>query len=244
MSIESVAVPEQEAPKPSQDLENTKNTKNIKNTPAESPLQAKAAYLAGKPWFWALLVGSICTLMLTRAFMTKLPEPPQLRLPLPVFTLTDQRGLPFGTEQLKGKVWVADFVFTTCPTVCPKLTERMAYLQKKTRHMGDGFHLITFTVDPETDTPERLAAYAKANRAYPHRWTFLTGSLGQVEETVVKGFKLAMGKEETSPGIFSIFHGERLVLVDQEASIRGYYEANDEGIAQILRDIHLLANLK
>lgn len=217
--------------------------RSIAAVPAPSPLSGKIAHIAGKGWFWALVVGLVSSLMLVRAFTTRLPEPPQLRLPLPAFTLTDQYGKPFSSERLKGKVWVADFVFTTCPTVCPKLTERMAQLQKKTRHMSDGFHLVTFTVDPETDTPERLDAYAKANHAYPHRWTFLTGPLTQIEDTVVKGFKLAMGKEETSPGIFSIFHGERLVLVDQQGNIRGYYEADDAGIAQILRDIHLLANL-
>jgi protein SCO1/2 len=118
----------------------------------------------------------------------------------------------------------------------------MAELQRRGRHLGEALRLVSFTVDPETDTPEVLAAYAKSYGANPHRWIFLTGPLGDLENTVVKGFKIAMGKEETSPGIFGIFHGERLVLVDQAGAIRGYYEADDAGITQILRDAGTLAN--
>ncbi|EYF07405.1 SCO family protein [Chondromyces apiculatus] len=161
----------------------------------------------------------------------------EVRFPLPPFTLTDSRGMPFGLEQLRGKVWVADFVFTTCPTVCPKLTQRMVELQQKTQSRGDAFHLVTFTVDPENDTPEVLARYAAANGAVPDRWTFLTGPLKEIETTVVNGFKVAMGRTDPGGGLMSIFHGERLVLVDREGTIRGYYHADDEGMAKLLRDL-------
>jgi protein SCO1/2 len=205
--------------------------------------QERAARLAGNPWNWLILVVLFCTFHITRAVTRDPPVPPALRLPLPAFELTNQRGERFTLDDLKGRVWVADFVFTSCPTVCPKLTKRMGEIQHRSRNLGSAFHLVTFTVDPENDTPERLAEYAKANRANPGRWTFLTGPLGQLETTVVKGFKMAMGKEETSPGIFEIFHGERLVLVDKEGSIRGYYEATDESIKVLMRDIGILVNV-
>ncbi|KYF50231.1 hypothetical protein BE08_41380 [Sorangium cellulosum] len=195
--------------------------------------------LAGRPLFWialASLVGLVALFFVSRAARTSAAPPPAIRIPLPAFELTDQRGQRFGLEQLRGRVWIADFIFTTCPTVCPKLTQRMKEIELRSRDLGDALHLATFTVDPENDTPEVLAAYAASNGLPLDRWTLLTGPLDQIESTIVGGFKIAMGKKESSPGLFSIFHGERLVLVDKEAVIRGYYEANDEGIAAILRD--------
>lgn len=201
--------------------------------------------LVGKPWFWILGIALIIAGPLWRAFSHRIPPPPTMKIPLPAFELTDERGQPFGTEQLKGRVWVADFVFTSCPTVCPKLTARMADIQHRSRHLGEAFHLVTFSVDPENDTPERLAAYGAAYHANGARWSFLTGPLDKIEDTVLRGFKIAMGKEPTEPGstIMSIFHGENLVLVDQGGNIRGYYEANEVGEGELLRVAGILANM-
>ncbi|AUX22106.1 lipoprotein [Sorangium cellulosum] len=196
--------------------------------------------LARRPLFWIALVAVVALFSIGRAVLSRPPEP-ALRIPLPAFELTDHRGQRFGLEQLRGRVWIADFIFTTCPTVCPKLTQRMKEIEQRGRELGDALHLVTITVDPETDTPEVLASYAASQGLPLDRWTLLTGPLDQIESTVIKGFKIAMGKEEASPGLFSIFHGERLVLVDREGVIRGYYEANDEGISAILRDASALA---
>jgi protein SCO1 len=213
---------------------------------AGAEIQRRAASLSNKPWFWVIWVVGVMAVMVIGAVRRVAPKPPELRLPLPAFELVNQRGEPFGSKDLRGRIWVADFVFTSCPTVCPKLTKRMGELQHRTRNLGDAFHLVTFTVDPENDTPERLAAYAKAYRASPRRWSFLTGSLASIEDTVVKGFKLAMGKEEMSPGsgLFSVFHGEKFVLVDREGMIRGYYDADDEGMNRLLRDVGVIVNIQ
>ncbi|HVY47628.1 MAG TPA: SCO family protein [Minicystis sp.] len=201
--------------------------------------------LVARPAFWLVALAICFVVPLGRALALgrNAPHSPSLSMPLPAFQLTDERGQPFGSKDLAGRVWVADFVFTSCPSVCPKLTEKMAMVQHRSRNLGDAFHLVTFTVDPENDTPERLAEYARRYHASP-RWSFLTGANKAVEETVVKGFKIAMGKEETSPGsgIFSIFHGERFVLVDQRGNIRGYYDADDAGIDALMRDVGLIAN--
>lgn len=212
------------------------------DTPARKLSRLEAIF--GHPLTWVVLAAAILVMPLRRSFGDP-PKPPSMSLALPAFELTDQRGEAYGSKDLLGKVWVADFVFTSCPTACPKLTKRMRDISHRAKNLGESFHLVTFTVDPENDTPERLAAYAKANQADTLKWTFLTGTLGAIETTVVKGFKLAMGKEESSPGsnIFSIFHGERLVLVDKQGNIRGYYEADDEGQANILRDAETLANM-
>jgi protein SCO1/2 len=209
-------------------------------------LQKRVAALVSRPSFWVLAIGLVFILPIGRALGQKAPRPPEMRLALPAFQLTDHHGRPYGSADLKGRVWVADFVFTSCPTVCPKLTKRMATIQHRARHMGDAFHLVTFTVDPENDTPEKLATYAKAYRASGARWSFLTGNLSDIESTVVKGFKMAMGKEELAPGtgLFSVFHGEKFVLVDREGYIRGYYDADDEGIDALMRDAGLVANAR
>ena len=216
------------------------------NTPAPAPAAEHwFSALVGKPLFWVLGIALVVVVPLTRAFSHRVPPPPTMKIALPAFELTDERGERFGSKELLGRVWVADFVFTSCPTVCPKLTARMAEIQHRSRHLGEAFHLVTFTVDPENDTPARLAEYARGYHANAARWSFLTGPLDQIEGTVVKGFKIGMGKEEQSPGsgLFAIFHGERLVLVDQEGFIRGYYEADEVGTGELLRVAGILANM-
>ena len=170
---------------------------------------------------------------------------PKIDLPIPAFTLTSHENKAFGVAQMKGKVWIADFVFTHCPTVCPRLTKQMADLQDKTKPLGDRVHLVTFSVDPENDTPEVLAAYAKKYGADPARWVFLTGSLADIEGAVMSGFKIAMGKEKAKDtGLVSVFHGEKFVLVDRDAKIRGYYDADDVGMRNLLRDTEALASAR
>ena len=207
-------------------------------------VQAVVSNLVGKPWFWVVFIVLIIVGPVSRAFLHGVPRAPEMKLPLPAFELTSDRGVAYGSADLRGKVWVADFMFTSCPTVCPKLTRRMGEIQRRSRHLGDAFHLVSISVDPENDTPERLAAYAQGYKADPLRWTFLTGSLEAIESTVVKGFKMAMGKEESAPGsgLFNIFHGERLVLVDADGNIRGYYEADDAGVSALLHDAGIIAN--
>lgn len=161
---------------------------------------------------------------------------------LPAYQLTSEQGQAFGAENLRGKAYVANFVFTSCPSVCPRLTKRMAEVQERTKDLGDALHLVTFSVDPETDTPEVLRGYAQKYGADPKRWVFLTGQLTAIEPVVVKGFKMVMGKKETTPGMFEIVHGERFVLVDGKGFVRGFYEATNEGIDKLIDDARKLAS--
>lgn len=169
----------------------------------------------------------------------RLSAPPVL-VELPAYKLTSESGQAFGAENLRGKTYVANFVFTSCPSVCPRLTRRMAEVQERTKDLGDALHLVTFSVDPETDTPEVLRGYAQKYGADPNRWVFLTGQLTDIEPVVVKGFKMVLGKKETTPGMFEIVHGERFVLVDGKGFVRGFYEATNEGIDKLLVDARKL----
>src|SRR3989441_8540501 len=91
---------------------------------------------------------------------------------VPGFQLTNQNGQPFGSAQLSGKIWIADFIYTTCPGPCPMISSRMSELQKPLEKTD--VHLVSFSVDPEKDTPEVLRGYAEMLRAEPKRWDFLT----------------------------------------------------------------------
>ncbi len=213
--------------------------------PAESRLQTIVADLVMKPWFWALFIVLIVAFPIGRALGREVPKPPEMKIPVPAFELTNEQGQPYGLKDLKNKLWVADFVFTSCPTVCPKITKRMHEVMRRAKNLGEYYHLVTFTVDPENDTPQKLAEYGHAYKADPLRWTFLTGNLGELETTVVKGFKMAMGKEASEDsGMMSIFHSEKLVLVDDAGNIRGYYDADDAGVNLLLRDMSILANVR
>lgn len=167
-------------------------------------------------------------------------EPLDRLYPMPAFSLTDQEGAAFGAEQVKGKVVVANFVFTNCPTVCPMLTTHMAKLQERLARFPDVHHL-SFSVDPRNDTPEVLKAYGASFRQDPSRWTFLTGEFSAIATAVEKGFKIHMaGGDVENATAFDIVHGEYFVLVDRDGVIRGYYQPNEERLANLVRDVERL----
>lgn len=151
------------------------------------------------------------------------------------FTLTDQSGGAWESKRLDGKVWVANFVFTRCPTICPTFTAKMAGIQRAT---SDDVHLVSFSVDPEFDTPPVLKEYAAKFNATP-RWSFLTGERAALEAVVVKGMMQTMVKGDGS--LMSIGHGSHFVLIDQKQQIRGFYRFNDDdGVARLLKDAQRL----
>ncbi len=148
---------------------------------------------------------------------------------LPEFMLEDERGQPFGLDDLLGQVWIADFIFTRCAGTCPLITQRMAALSKQlaaapaTREVK----LVSFSVDPAFDTPAVLSAYARQSGADPQRWRFLTGARGVMRGLVEHGFLLPIG-DGADPAT-PIIHSQNFVLVDAQGRIRGVYDALDEG---------------
>jgi protein SCO1/2 len=157
---------------------------------------------------------------------------------LPKFELVNQDAQPFGSEQLIGKIWIADFIFTTCPGPCPIISTRMSELQKPLAKTG--VHLVSVTVDPEKDTPELLRVYADKLRKETFPWDFLTGPLDAITSLSRDGFKLAIAAGE-EPGSGPV-HSTRFVLVDRRGTIRGYYDAlAADGVTKVLADTnHLL----
>lgn len=161
---------------------------------------------------------------------------------VPAFALTDQRGQAFTRETLAGKVWVAAFMFTRCPTVCPRITRRMAELQQRAKERALPIHLVSFSVDPEHDTPPVLTEYAKRYGADVATWSFVTGNYSVISETAVRGFKMALeGRADASAPDFGILHGSHLVLVDGAGTMRGFYRTDDAAeIERLLGDLNRL----
>jgi protein SCO1 len=206
-------------------------------------LQGRLASLVARPRFWALVVGvGLAIPVLGQVRRTPAPALPVLGT-LPEFRLIDQEGNPFGTAELRGYVWVAGFIFTRCPTICPALTARMGKIQHRARGIEEGFRLVSFSVDPAYDTPARLAAYAREHRASPRMWKMLTGPLETMKGTVEDGLKIAMGAPAGEQDFASIFHGTHFVLVDSELRIRGYYDSTAADVEdRLLQDATMLIN--
>lgn len=148
---------------------------------------------------------------------------------LPNFLLTDQHGQPFGLADLRGEVWVGDFIFTRCRSICPIMTGRMAQLQKDIAAMPgrERVKFVSISVDPEFDTPKVLSEYAKKFGADESRWTFLTGTRQQVWELCENGFQLGVGVNRDDPDM-PIYHSGKFALVDAAGHVVGYYESSDE----------------
>jgi protein SCO1/2 len=158
------------------------------------------------------------------------PKPLPVLGQVPPFQLTAQTGQPFDSQSLDGHIWVADFIYTTCPGPCPMMSSQMHRVQLSTT---PDISLVSFTVDPQHDTPPVLAAYAKHFTADPARWHFLTGEPRHLTDLGLNAFKL-----NSVDG--SLTHSTRFVLVDGARRIRGYYIDT----AQLLHDIRQLGREK
>ncbi|HTX18765.1 MAG TPA: SCO family protein [Bacteroidota bacterium] len=159
---------------------------------------------------------------------------------VPDFTLVERSGEKIPLSDLKGKVWIADFIFTNCGGSCPIMSSTMSSLQEQLKDRKN-ILLVSFTVDPERDTPQVLREYADLYKASPSRWLFLTGEKEKIDYLTREGFHLASVKDSTSPAE-PIIHSTMFVLVDREGVIRGYYDSSEESVlTKLLDDAKTLA---
>ena len=173
---------------------------------------------------------------------------------LPTFSLVDEQGQAFGSAQLAGRPYLADFIYTACHDACPLLTARMGELQDLLQRDPGSVRLVSFTVDPAHDSPAKLADYARSARAIPGLWTFVTGPVASVSSLLQDGFKVsveapgeaggeAAGEAKSADaGARDVSHDGHFVLVDAKGRIRGYFTPSAEGLAQIraaLKDLLL-----
>jgi cytochrome oxidase Cu insertion factor (SCO1/SenC/PrrC family) len=152
------------------------------------------------------------------------PRNNEISEPLEDFTFTERSGKPISKADLRGKVWIASFVFTRCTGPCPQVTATMARLQSELKDEKD-LRLVTFTVDPDRDVPAELRKYAEHFRADKDRWLFLTGEEKTIHRLLKEGFKVPVMRNEKSSRPSDDFdHSTRLVVVDRNGNLRGYFQ--------------------
>lgn len=190
-------------------------------------------------WIWVALgviILGIAGATLWSAYDTK-PEVTATKetpVSVPDFSLTNQQGKPLTLSDMMGKIWVADFIFTNCPTICPAMTSEMARLQSE--FVADPVYFVSFSVDPARDTSEVLSRYAKEYGADDRRWHFLTGEKEGIYELAKDGFSLAAGHKGSE-----ILHSTRFVLVTSDGYIYGHYDSRSgPAMSRLRRDIKTL----
>ena len=154
-------------------------------------------------------------------------EPLPVLATVPDFTLTEASGRTVTLQDLAGKPWVADLVFTSCGGICPLMTAAMSQLEQSTEGLPE-VRFVSISVDPERDTPEVLTEYAERHRADRSRWLFLTGAPDAIRTLAVGGLKLPIADGDPSKGEDEILHSQRFVLVDAQAQVRGTYDVRDQ----------------
>jgi cytochrome oxidase Cu insertion factor (SCO1/SenC/PrrC family) len=170
---------------------------------------------------------------------------------VPDFTFTERSGRKISRVNLKGKVWVAQFFYTHCTDICPLTVAQMGLLHLE--YLNDpefrqAIRLVSITVDPERDTPAVLRRYAEHFSADPDLWLFLTGDRATIVRLAQQGFKLGVGEAANPPEVAKktgeekeLFHSNRLILIDRQAQIRGYYSGIDaEAMVRLRRDLKRL----
>ncbi len=190
-------------------------------------------------WIWVALgviILGIAGATLWSAYDTK-PEvtaTKETSVRVPDFSLTNQQGKPLALSDMMGKIWVADFIFTNCPTICPAMTAEMARLQSE--FVAEPVYFVSFSVDPARDTSEVLSRYAKEYGADDRRWHFLTGEKEGIYELAKDGFSLAAGHKGSE-----ILHSTRFVLVASDGQIYGHYDSRSQpAMLRLRRDIKTL----
>jgi protein SCO1/2 len=194
--------------------------------------------------FWLIACTFLFAYPISKSINRMLPDELPILSAVPDFRFTDENGKTFGTNELKGKVYIANFMFTSCKTACPILLKKVQTVQHRIRGVIDRAAIVSFTVDPETDTSKVLFDKARELKANPIVWRFLTASPEDTKKLLVDGFKVPVGEKEIANSIMDVAHSNKLVLVDQDGNIRGYYSIENDGINKLMIDTGLLINRK
>ena len=167
---------------------------------------------------------------------------------IPAFNLVNEKGQSFSSSSLKGKIYVASFFFTRCGAICPKITGQLSRVQD-TFSQDPNVKLISISVDPAFDHPEKLQSYAKRFDANEGQWTFLTGEKKIIYPLILKGFHVPLADASEYDAAIknpdeTFIHSERLVLVDKEGVIRGFYVGTDKKeVDRLLVEIKVLKTI-
>ena len=155
------------------------------------------------------------------------------------FRLVNQFGREVGLEEWQGRIVIANFVFTSCPTICPALTRNMRRLQLAFKKTDSLVRFVSFSVDPERDTPERMKAFGDRHQMDHDTWWMLTGPKKEVYDIALREFKANIAQGEASDTNF--IHTEKFFLLDKDRVVRGWYNGLDSAkLDEVIRDVVLL----
>ncbi len=157
---------------------------------------------------------------------------------IPDFELKNQYGQIVSVRDMKGKIFVTDFFFTTCPSICPIMKTQMLRVNEKFGSVQD-FRIYSISIDPRHDTVEVLKEYSERLGIENESWQFLTGDLDSILDLAQKGFLVSAAEDSTAPGGY--IHSGAFILVDKELRIRGYYDGTKElKVDELMKDIAIL----
>ncbi|ARA88025.1 photosynthetic protein synthase I [Bacillus sp. CPSM8] len=188
---------------------------------------------------FGIFLAGILTVFLSSCGTSKIEN--SLNYDVQSFSFQNQDGKTVSLESLKGQVWVADFIFTNCKTICPPMTSHMAELQKQMEEENLQARIVSFSVDPENDTPEKLKKFAANYPLNFQNWDFLTGySQEEIEKFALKSFKAIVKKPEDED---QVIHQSSFYLVDQNGKVvKDYDGAKNTPYDEIIADIKTLEN--
>lgn len=162
---------------------------------------------------------------------------------VPFFYFLNHDSVVVKSTDMKGKIWIADFFFTTCPTICPTMTKNLKYLNSQTRDIADELQFISFTINPLRDTPSQLRKYRSYYGATAGNWQFLTGDEQETHQLGIENFQVFAGRDDESEGGYA--HSGAFTLIDREGYVRGVYLGTDkEQVKQLEKDIRKLLKIE
>lgn len=157
---------------------------------------------------------------------------------IPFWSFENQDGKMVGTNDYQGEVYIADFFFSHCPSICPTMLENMKQVQKELKAYD--VKIISYTVDPKNDNVERLKWYTEHNQIDTKNWNFVTGIQQDIYELGVKGYLVPNQEDALAPGGF--LHSEKFILIDKKSRIRGFYDGTEQQeIEKLIKDVKTLS---
>lgn len=158
---------------------------------------------------------------------------------VPYFYFRNQDSLLKKSTDFKGKVWIADFFFTSCPTICPKMTKNLRLLNNNLKDLASEIQFISFSINPDFDSPSQLKRYKDHYQIKARNWDFLTGNEVETHRLGIENFQIFAGRDDEAEGGFA--HSGAFTLVDKEGYVRGVYLGTDiKQVKQLEQDVRLL----
>lgn len=198
--------------------------------------------LLKNPYVYAFIFGIIFLLLYKVISESMLKAPPPL-VKVSSWSLVDEENKNFGTKQLIGKVYIANYFFTRCPSICPKLIKDMNYLVGFYKN-SKKINFVSFTVDPSWDKPEILNKYKKDKNINYNNWSFLTGDKKTIKEVIINKMKLHVGNKDylnnDDNALYEISHTGKFVLFDQNGDIRGLFSTDKKSLKGLMQAADLL----